>query len=179
MNEQTNEKYEEETVEVDETKHQVLLQELKENQNLLFGIIGGIAAVAVGATIWAVIKAVTNYYTGMLDLWMAVVVGFLVGFAVRIFGKGIDRSFGIVGAALSLLGCLFGNFLALFVFWIGFQKQHFPFLGHSLLNPLIIVKLMKSAFSLEDLLFHVIAVYVGYRFSFRKISEEKLAKLIK
>lgn len=30
-----------------------------------------------------------------------------------------------------------------------------------------------------DLLFHAIAVYEGYRFSFRTISEEELASLIK
>ena len=49
---------------------------------------------------------------GVPDRVDAVGVGFLVGFAVRYFGKGMDQSFGVVGAVWSLLGCGLGNLLA-------------------------------------------------------------------
>jgi hypothetical protein len=174
MNEHTNGKPEQETVVIDETKHQMLMQELRDNQNLLFGIIGGIAAAAVGATIWAVVTYLTNYQIG----WMAVGVGFLVGIAVRIFGKGIDTIFGVVGAALSLIGCLSGNLLAVCI--VVSQQENIPFFDLlTRLNLEIIAKVMKDTFSVIDLLFYGIAVYEGYRFSFRKISEEELAELVR
>jgi hypothetical protein len=52
----------------------MVMQEWKADQNLSFGIVGGAVAAAVGATIWAIITAVTNYQIG----WMAVGVGFLI-----------------------------------------------------------------------------------------------------
>ena len=66
------------------------------NNNPL-AIIGGLIAALVGAAIWAAITVETGYQIG----YMAVGVGFLVGFAVRIFGKGTTQAFGIIGAVLA------------------------------------------------------------------------------
>jgi len=174
MTDQTKEELFEKGVgKVDQTKLQMMVQELKENQNLSFGIIGGIVAAAIGATIWAVITAVTNYQIG----WMAVGVGFLVGYAVRISGKGIDKTFGVIGALLSLLGCVAGN---LFTTCMLFSRhEHIPFLQVLYrLNLEIVIELMKATFNPMDLLFYGIAVYEGYRFSFRRLSKEELEKLV-
>lgn len=176
MNEQTNEQAAsaKDPVEVDQMMLQGYAQEIRDNQNLTFGVIGGIAAAVVGATVWAIVTALINYQIG----WMAVGVGFLVGFAVRRFGKGIDTSFGIAGAALSLLGCLAGNLLTVCI--VVSRQQSIALLDVlSRLNPEIAVELMKVTFSPMDLLFYGIAVYEGYRFSFRRISEEELARFAK
>jgi hypothetical protein len=174
MTDQTNEQLEKGTVDIDQVKSQMVMQEMKDNQNLLFGMIGGIVAAAIGAAIWATITAMTNFQIG----WMAVGVGFLVGHAVRMCGKGIDKSFGIVGATLSLLGCLAGNLLTVCIAIS--RHQQIPFFDLlSRLNPEIVLELMRATFSPMDLLFYGIAVYEGYKFSFRKISKEELANSIK
>ncbi len=173
MTDQTKEELEKGVGEVDQTKLQMMVQELKENQNLSFGIIGGIVAAAIGATIWAVITAVTNYQIG----WMAVGVGFLVGYAVRISGKGIDKTFGVIGAILSLLGCAAGNLLTACI--LISKHEHIPFLQLvSRLNSEIVIEIMKATFNPMDLLFYGIAVYEGYRFSFRRLGNEELEKLV-
>lgn len=163
---QINEQSEEGKVEIDQAKFQMLMQKVKDNQNLSFGIIGGAIAAVIGATIWAMITAVTNFQIG----WMAVGVGFLVGFAVRLCGKGLDTIFGIMGGVLSLLGCLAGNLFTVCI--VVSRHQNIPLLDLlSRLNPEITVRLMTATFSPMDLLFYGIAVYEGYRFSFRKLSK--------
>ncbi len=174
MTDQTSEQIEKGTGEIDQVKLQMLIQEIKDNQNLLFGTIGGVVAAGIGAAVWAVITALTNFQIG----WMAVGVGFLVGYAVRMCGKGIDKSFGIAGATLSLVGCLAGNLLTVCIAIS--RHQQIPFLDLlSRLNPEIVVGLIGATFHPMDLLFYGIAVYEGYRFSFRRISKEELANSTK
>ena len=50
----------------------------------------------------------TGYQMG----YMAIGVGFLVGFAMR-QGKGIRPIFGIIGAALALISCVMGDFFSI------------------------------------------------------------------
>jgi hypothetical protein len=157
---------------MDEAKFQMLMQEIKDNQNLAFGIAGGVVAAAAGAAAWGIVTALTNYQIG----WMAVGVGCLVGIAVRLFGKGVDTSFGVAGAVLALVGCLAGNLLAVCI--AVSRQQQIEFLDLlSRLDPGIVVGVMQATFNPIDLLFYGIAVYEGYRFSFRTIHKGDLAKL--
>lgn len=136
------------------------LRELKENQSLGRGLVGGVLGASVGAVLWAIITAVTGYQIG----WMAVGVGVLVGYGVRILGKGIEPVFGYVGAFLSLMGCLVGNLLAV---CIGVSiQQGIPlpeFLSR--LNPEVTIAFLTATFQPLDLLFYGIGVYEGYKFS--------------
>src|SRR2546422_8431344 len=80
-------------------------------ENLPMGFMAGLVAAAIGAGLWALVTIVTGFQIG----WMAVGVGFLVGWAVRVAGKGAHMAFGILGAALALGGCALGNLLAVAV----------------------------------------------------------------
>lgn len=172
MNTQAEVKEQNKTPEIDPVRLQRLIQEIRDNQSLMSGTLAGVAAAVVGAALWAVITALTSFQIG----WMAVGVGFLVGMAVRKFGRGIDKPFGIAGAAISLLGCMAGNLLAFCI--IISQQQQVPFSEMlSRLNPEVAAGLMKATFNPMDLLFYGLAVYAGYRFSFRRISTEELLKL--
>jgi hypothetical protein len=107
---------------------------------------------------------------------MAVGVGFLVGYAVKTFGKGIDRSFGIVGAVWSLIGCAAGNLFTI-VGTIA-NEQNIPIM--SILEKLdldIIASLMQATFNPMDVLFYGIAIYEGYKFSFRQLTQADLLKI--
>jgi hypothetical protein len=88
---------------------QAAMQRLKSEQSFVLATVAGGVAALLGACVWAAVTVTTNYQIG----WMAVGVGFLVGYTVRSFGKGIDKSFGIVGAAWSLAGCAAGNLLTI------------------------------------------------------------------
>jgi len=95
---------------------------------------------------------------------MAVGVGFLVGWAVRVAGKGTHMAFGILGAALALGGCALGNLLAVVVI----AARHFEVPLQAVftrLTPDVVWSLMETTFKPIDLLFYGIAIYEGYRFS--------------
>ena len=159
---------------IDEMKYQQFMSEIEGNQSLHLGIIGGFIAAGVGAAIWAAITVMTDFQIG----WMAVGIGFMVGFAVRMTGKGISKSFGYVGAILALVSCLAGNLFSICA--IISKQEAIPFFYLiTRLNPQIVVELMKSTFSPIDLLFYGIAVYEGYRFSFRQITEDEMAGLMR
>ncbi len=162
------------SAEIDQAVLQRYLQEIRDNQNLVAGFMGGIVAAAIGAIIWAMITAEKNRQF----VWMAIGVGFFVGSTVRRFGKGIDRSFGIVGAVLSLLGCLAGNLFSACII-ISYQEGMNLLEVLSRLNPQIVVELMKVIFDPVDLLFYVIAMCMGYKFSLRTITKEEIAKMVK
>jgi len=149
------------------------METLRGEQNLLLALAGGSAAALVGAAAWAGVTVATGYQIG----WMAVGVGVLVGLAVRLLGKGIDKPFGIVGAALSLVGCALGNLLA--VCGMVASQEGIPLmqiLGN--MNIGLAGELMGATFSPIDLLFYGFAVYEGYRFSFRRLTHEVMARVL-
>lgn len=147
-----------------------LLTFLRGHQDIIAGTFGGIYAAIIGALLWAVITVATEYQIG----FMAIGVGLLVGFAVRYFGKGVDKIYGYIGAALSLLGCLFGNILSV----IGFVARaesidYFQLLAQ--IDLKLLIQLVTETFDGMDLLFYGIAVYEGYRFSLKKVEPEDIA----
>jgi hypothetical protein len=132
------------------------------NQNFALGFAGGLLAAMCGAALWAVITVATKFQIG----WMAVGVGFLVGFAVRRFGGGSSIAYGILGGTLALVGCLAGNLLST----IGFiaQQDSEPFLQILLrLKLSAIPQLLVETFDAMDILFYGIAIYEGFKLSMR------------
>lgn len=142
------------------------LGRLRAQQNLVAGLAAGAVAALVGAVIWAVVTDVTGYQIG----FMAIGVGFIVGYAVRVAGKGIDQSFGFMGAVLALLGCVVGNAFA--VIGIVASQQNIPY--SDLVDLSIIVNLMTLTFSPMDLVFYAIAIYEGYKLSFRQVTQDEI-----
>ncbi len=153
----------------DTAQLQFAMDQLRAEQNLIIGAVAGAAGAAVGAALWALITILTNVQIG----WMAVAVGFLVGMAVRTFGKGIDHLFGVVGAVLALLGCGLGNLLVTCGIIASQQDMEF-FEVLSKLDFQNIKELMVASFSPTDLLFYGIAVYEAYKLSFRRPTYQEL-----
>ena len=148
-----------------EDEAQRAMEFFRQEQNLMMGTIYGLIAALAGAAVWAGVTIATEYQIG----WMAVGIGFLVGIAVRAGGKGIDQVFGIVGAVLSLVGCVLGNLFT--VAW--FVSQEFGVPINEVLSGLDLetaIELMSATFQVMDLLFYGLAVYFGYRYAFRQLS---------
>jgi hypothetical protein len=148
-------------------------QRLASEQKLGAGIAAGAGAALLGAAAWAAITVATGYQIG----FMAIGIGFLVGWAVRSAGKGVAKTFGIAGAVLALLGCAVGNLLA--AVGLVAKQEGIPFFDLlSGLSPEVALELMRATFSPIDLLFYGFAVYEGYRLSFRRLTAEEAKELL-
>jgi|ERR1700676_1861327 len=149
-----------------------LIGNIRANQSLPLGIVGGLIGAAVAAALWAAITAATHFQIG----YMALAVGFIVGFSVRTLGRGVDRSFGIAGAVLSFLGCVAGNLGATIVTVAQYAKV--PVLTVvAKLTPALAFLFLKEGFQVMDLFFYGFAVYSGYRYAFRRLTEAEIAAL--
>jgi len=149
-----------------------IVDNLRLEQNLIGGIIPGVVVGIVGAILWGLITVATKMQIG----YMAVAIGAGVGFTIRMFGKGIDNIFGFWGAGISLLSVLLGNYLSM----VGFIANEAK-LGYietlMRIDFTYIPAIMKETFRPIDLLFYGLALYEGYRFSFRTISHDTLQQL--
>jgi hypothetical protein len=138
------------------------LEQFRTEQNLPFGILGAFGAAVIGAVLWATITVATEYQIG----YMAIAVGFIVGFANRMLGKGVDQIFGIIGGVLALFGCVLGKFFSL-VGFVAKENNSGYFDTFSLIDFGMVPSVMMEAFSPLDILFYGLAVYQGYKISFR------------
>jgi antitoxin component YwqK of YwqJK toxin-antitoxin module len=148
------------------------LEKLRVFQDFNFALVGGLLAAILGAVVWAVITVATKYQIG----YMAIGVGLLVGFGVRFFGSGIDKKFGILGAFLSMLGCLAGNYLSQVGFYAMENSMNVLEVLGSVSLSLIPSILLDSA-SPMDLLFYGIALFAGYRYAFRNVTASQISGL--
>jgi len=131
-------------------------------QNFNVAIPAGIGAAVLGAVVWAVVTVATEMQLGL----MAIAVGFVVGRAIRAVGHGVEPKFGYLGAACALAGCVAGNVLSDIGFYA--KIRHIGF-GEALgnLDMALLTKLVETFSQPMDLLFYGIAVYEGYKFSFK------------
>jgi hypothetical protein len=149
-----------------------IIEKFRMEQRLILGILSGLIVGVLGAILWGVITVATGYQIG----YMALAIGAGVGLTIRITGKGIDTIFGIWGAGIALFSVLLGNFLSI----IGFlaNSEGLGYIETLLLfDYSYLPQVMAETFSLLDLLFYGIAIYEGFRFSFRKITEDKVVEL--
>jgi len=159
--------------EMDAAKIQSFQRKMRDEQDLARGAFAGFGAALLGACAWALITVLTGFQIG----WMAIGVGFLVGYSVRTFGRGVDTVFGITGAVFALLGCALGNLLSVAIVVANEAQVSTTWLLSSM-DLQAMKDLMIGTFNPIDLLFYGLALYEGYRFSFRKLSESEVRSLM-
>ena len=131
-------------------------------ENLFLGILAGAVAAIIGALVWMGITIATGLHVG----YVALGVGALVGMAVRYGGNGTGIIFGIVGAVLTLIGCLGGEILA--VIQLSVTPQH-DF--YNVLTTADWTQLATNVFDRMDpimYLIYAIGILEGYMLSIRK-----------
>jgi len=138
---------------------------MRREQRLVPAAVAGSIAALAGAVVWAAITVTTEYQIG----WMAIGIGVLVGLTVRKVGRGVDASFGVVGAALAFVACLFGNLFAV----VGYLAKAvdgsvFQILGE--LDLAIAQELLAATFSPMDLLFYGLAIFEAYKLSYQRLA---------
>jgi hypothetical protein len=144
---------------VEEMSYDQAMEQIRSRQNFGLAVVAGLGAAIVGAVLWAVVVYVTNYEIGLI----AVAVGAVVGLAVRQTGQGADQKFGILGAACAALGWGLGTVLGDVALAAG--QLGLPF-GETL-TTVDLMALVSTLASPMDLLFLGIAVFEGYKLSFR------------
>lgn len=150
---------------LDALQLQQAMERLRSEENFFAALLAGVAAGLLGAILWAVITATTGFQIG----FMAVGVGFLVGLGVQHFGKGVTQRFGFLGAGQSLVGCALGNLFS--VIAVISDQEEIPFTDLlSRLDLEIVKELMILSFHPLDVLFYGLALYYGYKLSFRPIT---------
>jgi hypothetical protein len=131
-------------------------------ENLLFGILAGALAAIIGAAIWMGITVMTGMHVG----YVALGVGALVGLTVRFVGNGRGMIFGIIGAVLTLLGCLGGEILT--VVQLASTPQHN---FYDTLTTIDLTQLLNNIFDRMNpimYLIYAISIFEGYKLSIRK-----------
>jgi hypothetical protein len=127
---------------------------------LIAAVVAGLIASLIGAAVWAGITFSTGYQIGLV----AIGVGFLCGFAVRLAGQGSEPIFGVIGAGFALLGCVLGNFLSA----VAYAAKEMQIGFWDLLTQVDlggVGQVIVGTFQPMDLLFYAIAIYEGYKFS--------------
>lgn len=149
------------------------MDRLRSEQNLLMGVLAGLVAAVFGAAIWATATIATGQRIG----WLAIGIGFVVGAAIGMVGKGIDRIFGFAGAALALFGCALGNLFTVAYFIA--QAEGVPYFELlARLDLESVLQILISVFDPMDLLFYAFAAYFGYRYALREVTDADLARAL-
>ena len=145
----------------EEIHRKLMLQQTQSQENVGMALCAGLTAAVASSLVWMAVTYFTHFQIG----WMAIGVGFLVGWAVRWAGKGTRPVFGVLGAALALFGCMLGNLLTTCV-QIAEQQQIGVGQVLGALNPDFVIEILKVTFHPMDLLFYGLAVWWGYKYSF-------------
>lgn len=74
-------------------------------QSFTYGLFAGLITIVVFSMLWVALSSLTN----RVFPWMTVLLGAMLGFAVRRAGRGVDWRFPVLAAALALLGALLAN----------------------------------------------------------------------
>jgi hypothetical protein len=136
-------------------------------ENFFLGLVAGLVAMVIGAGVWMGVAVTAGSQLHLIPIgFMAIGVGALVGFSVRVVGNGRGIIFGILGAVLTFLGCLGGDVLTVV------QQSTGPTLSFvDALRTLDLTLLVTNLFSRMDVITYVaygIGIYEGFVLSRRK-----------
>ncbi len=146
---------------------EALTQEKKKKQSFSKALLFGVLASLIASCLWALFVAITKYRVGI----MAIVVGAIVGLTIKHTGKGLNKTYGILGAFLALLSCALGDFLSTAYLASSSMKIDYLIFIRALFENKAIFKYMSQVFQPTDAVFYSIAIYEAYHFSFKKIKK--------
>ena len=150
------------------------LERLRQRQSLLRAFALGVPALALMGFLWGAVNGIS----GVPLEWLPFIgMGYMVGTSVRAAGKGIDRRFGVVGAVLTLLGCLVSRFLAVSI-TLGFQNpglSNFTLLAEGTLG--LRLRLLLDSTDWYNLAALVLSVCQGYYFARYRITPQEMSYL--
>jgi hypothetical protein len=128
-----------------------------QEESLKGAIIGGLIGALIGTVVWTLIGAISGHTFGIIALG----VGGLTGFGVRIGGNGSNPIYPIIAAGFAVGGCLIGNVMIIAIYIS--QRTGVSFLK-LVLNPKLPFVVLKHS-SFQTFIFFALAVYMAWRFA--------------
>ena len=80
-------------------------ERLVDAQSIRNAIVAGLIIVVVFSVFWVALTTLLN----QVFPWFTVALGFLLGYAIRLAGRGVDWRFPVLAAVLAMAGSLFAN----------------------------------------------------------------------
>lgn len=154
---------------MDEEDRLRVLEHLRASQRLLPGIIAGAIAGVICAAVWATIAI----FVERESAWIALGVGFLVGLAVRLAGRGFEVRYAAIGGFLALAAIVLGKVLT----FCGLIAKEFDISFWEALANFPWEKLplfLQKNFSAIDILFYALAVWMGWKGARRELDESEI-----
>jgi len=131
-------------------------------ENVFVGFLAGLAAAAVGAAVWMWVTLATESHLGLV----AIGVGALVGFAIRLAGNGQGLIYGLMGAVLTLAGCVSGEVLTLVQLSVTPDRDFYHTI--TTIDLVQLTSNMLSNMTPITYLIYGVGLFEGYKFSMRK-----------
>lgn len=135
-------------------------ESLQRDERYYYGLIAGIGTGILGALLWAFITV-----NLMIQFaFMAIAVGASVGYAIKYAGRGTSLKFQTTGALIAFASCILGNVFSIIGLISKYQDVSIVdvlfYLDYS-----IIPVLLKEEFNMIDLVFYLLAILEGFKFS--------------
>lgn len=131
---------------------------LDNNQRFIAAIIAGLVSALVFGLAYGIIYSRLRIVMSVLYIG----IGYGVGHTVRKFGRGVHKRFAVVGALMTLLAIMIGDFTAIAGFPGIFRWLITPALWPQVLKTWLIMNLSTNINSLLGLLFRAAGIYFGY-----------------
>jgi hypothetical protein len=151
---------------IDPVQYQHYVDLRRSQQHMPFAVAAGFIGGAVGVAAWFGLITFTKLQVD----WMVVIVAATIATLVRTGGKGFDRVFGFAGALLTVLMGAAG-FLLSGCWFVAAASENAGFVDVvTAMTPLFIVEVFKAMYDPIDAIFFGIALLIGFRLSYRRIS---------
>jgi len=126
-------------------------------------ILGGVIGTIACALIWTLITVITKYQIG----YIALGIGFVVGYLVQRLGNGNNLLFGLIGGIFSLIACVVGDLFSMIVFVADeYNESYFTILSGLSFSDCIYI--LQNSIQPMSIFFYAIAGYTGFKFAFKK-----------
>ncbi len=145
------------------------MSQTKPKQKIPLAIIVGLVASIVAASLWAAATFVTGYQL----VFMPIGIGLIVGYAVRLLGKGNNVLFGVIGAVFTLAGCFLGHFLSMSAAAAAARNTSVFAILFAVLGSKIDVEFFAESFSVTELVLYALAASIAFVLSFYGLNGKK------
>lgn len=135
---------------------------VEQRGNIPLALVAGLIAAIIGAGIWMAVEVTLKLQVG----YVAIAIGALVGLAIRTFGHGTHVIYGIIGAVLTLAGCLGGEILSNLYLASSAQQSMYD-----LACSINYVQMIQAIFTKMDpigYLIYGLGIFEGYKLSIVK-----------
>jgi len=137
-------------------------------QSIRHAVVAALIVIILFASIWAMLSVAL----GRVYPWLALLLGFLVGYAVQRGGQGVDWRFPVLAASFAFIGAIFGNIVVAAAYTAGeFETGTFTILRNvtTYTWPVFFDEVMTAA----DFVFALFSAGIAAYFANRRLTRRE------